>query len=133
MNHLNKEDVINKSLTSFIKSNESIISKNFHWFELKTQTCSNCQKSFYYMNNYETLELDISNINVNSLNNSPLTIGKCLQLQREKMMKSFCESCKTYFPMKIITEVYSTPSYFIFSLNREGNPAQNLLNIPFSI
>ena len=35
--------------------------------------------------------------------------------------------------MKIITEVYSTPSYFIFSLNREGNPAQNLLNIPFII
>ena len=133
MNHLNKEDVINKSLASFFKSNKSIISNNFHWFELKTQTCSKCKKSFYYMNNYETLELDISNINANLNNNGPLTIEKCLQLQKQKMQKCFCESCKTYYPMNIITEVYSTPKYFIFSLNREGNQNQNLLHVPFFI
>ena len=133
VNHLNRQEVISNSLNSFMKSNKSIISNLFIWFELKTQTCSQCKKSFYYFNNYETLDLDISNININSLNNTPLTINNILQMQKDKIQKGFCESCKAYCSMNVNVEFYSTPNYFIFSLNREGNGNKNLLNIPFYI
>ena len=122
VNHKNKDHVVQQCFEDFLKSNESIVSKNFYWFELKTQRCSACGNDFYYFNSYETFELDLAYCASNNNNNYPLTISNCLQIQ------SF-ELCQTYHPMNINNKIYYSPNYFVFSLNREGNP--NLLNIPF--
>ena len=129
VNHTNKDQVVQQSFDDFLKSNESIVSKNFFWFELKTQRCSACGNNFYYFNSYETFELDLAYCASNNNNNYPLTISTCLQIQSNKSQKSFCDYCQTYHPMNIFNKIYYSPSYFVFSLNREGNP--NLLNVPF--
>ena len=129
VNHKDKNQVVNQSFDDFRKSNESIVSKNFFWFELKTQRCSACGNNFYYFNSYETFELDLAYCASNNNNNYPLTISTCLQIQSNKSQKSFCDYCQTYHPMNIFNKIYYSPSYFVFSLNREGNP--NLLNVPF--
>ena len=129
VNHKDKNQVVNQSFDDFLKSNESIVSKNFFWFELKTQRCSACGNNFYYFNSYETFELDLAYCASNNNNNYPLTISTCLQIQSNKSQKSFCDYCQTYHTMNIFNKIYYSPSYFVFSLNREGNP--NLLNIPF--
>ncbi|MBQ2313206.1 MAG: hypothetical protein II183_03490, partial [Elusimicrobiaceae bacterium] len=111
-------------------SNLSKITEIFSWFELKMQKCSKCQKVFYYFNNHETFELDIASCFIAN-NGATLTIEKCLQFQSHKSQESFCEICQTYYPMDINIKIYSSPTYFVFSLNRQGNPAENLINIPF--
>ena len=129
MNHTDKEQVTKISFEDFLKSNESIISTNFFWFELKTQRCSGCNKDLYYFNSYETFELDLAYCLSQRNNNNPLTIATCLQFQSYKNQKSFCELCNSYHQMNINNKIYYSPNYFVFSLSREGN--SNLLNIPF--
>ena len=113
MNSSNKDKVIWTKLQDFQKSNNSIISNNFYEF-----------------NNFETLELDISG--AFNQYKSPFTLGQCLGFQRQKNQDSFCHVCQKYNKIQIYTSIYSSPIYFIFSLNR-GNPDQNLLNIKFLI
>ena len=122
-----KEKEIEEFNNSYMKSNKSIISLNFHWFEMNSQKCSQCQNQLFHIKAYETLELDIAGY-VSKSNNFPLTISKCLDFQSKKKKKLFCKNCKTYKDMDIFTNIYSAPNYFIFSLNRE-NKKINLLNI----
>ena len=131
VDHTDKNMVINSFLDDFQKSNNSIISRNFHWFELKTQQCSKCSKIYYYINNYETLELDLEKCS-HVLNNNPLTIDNCLQIQSQRKQNIFCEYCQIYIQMKINTRILSSPNYFVFLLNREStNKNIDLLKIPF--
>ena len=130
MNSTNKDKVIWQKLQDFQKSNNSIISNNFYWFEIKTKFCPLCNNNFYEFNNFETLELDISG--AYNQYKSPFTLGQCLGFQRQKIQDSFCQVCQKYNKIQIYTSIYSSPIYFIFSLNR-GNPDPNLLNIKFLI
>ena len=130
MNSTNKDKVIWQKLQDFQKSNNSIISNNFYWFEIKTKFCPLCKNNFYEFNNFETLELDISG--AYNQYKSPFTLGQCLGFQRQKIQDSFCHVCQKYNKIQIYTSIYSSPIYFIFSLNR-GNPDPNLLNIKFLI
>jgi ubiquitin C-terminal hydrolase len=124
----NKNQVLKEGLDDFQKSNNSIISNNFHWFELKSKFCSKCKLAYYNFNNYEILDLDI--LGTFQQCNSQITLFHCLNYQSEKIQNSFCQKCQKYNQSKINTSIYSSPINFIFILNR-GMPDQNLLNINF--
>jgi len=126
-----KDLVINEGMNDFGKSNKSIISNNFHWFEIKTKHCTGCNLNFYDFNNYETLELDL----LGAYNNyhQMFTLNQCLEYQKQKMINSFCQKCQNYKQFNIFTNIYSSPLYFIFSLNRGDLNNPNLLNIPFQV
>ena len=124
----NKNQVLKEGLDDFQKSNNSIISNNFHWFELKSKFCSKCKLAYYNFNNYEILDLDI--LGTFQQCNSQITLFHCLNYQSEKIQNSFCQKCQKYNQSKINTSIYSSPINFIFILNR-GMPDQHLLNINF--
>ena len=129
-NPLDKNQVIKNGTNDFAKSNNSIISNNFHWFQLKTKHCNNCNQNFYEFKNFETFELDISEA-FNQFK-SPFTLLQCLKFQSQKMQNIFCNNCNNYSQFQVYSKIYSSPLYFIFSLNR-GDLAQNLLKINVNI
>ena len=131
--YTDKQKAISEFLDNYNKSNKSIISLNFIWFQIKSQKCTQCQTDFYSLQSYETLDLDLSNFyKMNS--NSPLTIGKCLEFQTFKNERFFCKICKIYNMSNITTRIYTLPNYLVFSLNRESaNQNINLLNVPFIV
>ena len=129
-NPLDKNQVIKNGMTDFAKSNGSIISNNFHWFQLKTKHCNSCNQNFYEFKNFETFELDISEA-FNQFK-SPFTLLQCLKFQSQKMQNIFCNNCNNYSQFQVYSKIYSSPLYFIFSLNR-GDLAQNLLKINVNI
>ena len=131
--YTNKQKAINEFLDNYGKSNKSIISLNFIWFQIKSQKCTRCGTDFYSLQNYETLDLDLSNYYKMNFN-QPLTIGKCLEFQTYKQENFFCQICKIYNKMNIVTRIYTLPNYLVFSLNRESaDQKTNLLNVPFLV
>ena len=129
----NKNEVLKEGLNDFMKSNQSKISDNFHWFELKSKFCSGCKLKYYSFNNFETLDLDIlGTFQKNSY--APISLLSCLNYQSQKSQKIFCQKCQKYTQFQINTKIYSSPINFIFTLNR-GYPDQNqnLLNIKFMV
>ena len=129
----NKSEVLKEGLNDFMKSNQSKISDNFHWFELKSKFCSGCKLKYYSFNNFETLDLDIlGTFQKNSY--APISLLSCLNYQSQKSQNIFCQKCQKYTQFDINTKIYSSPINFIFTLNR-GYPDQNqnLLNIKFMV
>ena len=132
--YTNKQKAISEFFENYYKSNKSIISLNFIWFEIKSQRCTRCKTEFFSLRNYETLDLDLSYFY--SMNyNQALTITKCLEFQRYKQQKSFCKKCQGYNMMMNITNgIISLPNYLVFSLNRESsNNNINLKSVPFLV
>ena len=129
-NHLNKEQVINEGIKNFIDSNSSIISDCFSWLQLKSFFCYKCSLNFYYMENFQTIKLDISGIQ--QAENTPLTITKCLQYQSNKKETIFCQNCQDNTLMEINSYIYSSPNFFIFLIERE-NEIQNINKTLFKI
>jgi ubiquitin C-terminal hydrolase len=129
----NKNEVLKEGLNDFMKSNQSKISDNFHWFELKSKFCSGCKLKYYSFNNFETLDLDILGT-FQKNNYAPISILSCLNYQSQKSQNIFCQKCQKYTQFDINTKIYSSPINFIFTLNR-GYPDQNqnLLNIKFMV
>jgi len=131
--YTDKQKAISEFLDNYNKSNKSIISLNFIWFQIKSQKCTQCQTDFYSLQSYETLDLDLSNFYKMNYNSS-LTIGKCLEFQTFKKEKFFCKNCGIYNMTNITTRIYTLPNYLVFSLNRESaNQNINLLNVPFIV
>ena len=128
--YTDKQQAIEDYIGNYNKSNRSIISLNFISFEIKSQKCTQCNNEFFSLRSYETLELDLSNYYTMNYNH-PLTIAKCLEFQSSKQQQFFCKGCNNYSIINISTKIYSSPSYLIFSLNREN--ANNLVNVPFFI
>ena len=129
-NFLDKDNVIKTRLNDYTKSNNSIIANNFHWFEIKTRYCGSCNTNFYEFKDFETLELDISEAYKQF--KQPFTLLQCLTFQSKKFQNSFCQKCGIYTQNQILSNIYSSPITFIFSLNR-GNLDPNLLNINFIV
>ena len=129
----NKNEVLKEGLNDFMKSNQSKISDNFHWFELKSKFCSGCKLKYYSFNNFETLDLDILGT-FQKNNYAPISILSCLNYQSQKSQNIFCQKCQKYTQFQINTKIYSSPINFVFTLNR-GYPDQNqnLLNIKFMV
>ena len=132
--YIDKQKAIHEFIENYNRSNKSIISINFIWFEIKSQKCTQCNTEFYSLRNYETLDLDLSNFYTRNYNQA-LTITKCLEFQRNKQQKSFCKKCGEYNMMMNITNgILSLPSYLVFSLNRESSSTNiNLLSVPFLV
>ena len=124
-----KEQVIKIGMEDFLKSNNSILAKNFIWFEIKTKLCPSCNKCYYEFNHFETLELDI--VSAYQKYNAPLNLCQTLFYQNQKNQKIYCLREQQYTMANVTSKIYS-PNYFIFSLNR-GNFDTNLMKIPFKL
>ena len=124
-----KEQVIKIGMEDFLKSNNSILAKNFIWFEIKTKLCPSCNKCYYEFNHFETLELDI--VSAYQKYNAPLNLCQTLFYQNQKNQKIYCLREQQYTMANVTSKIYS-PNYFIFSLNR-GNFDTNLMKIPFNL
>ena len=124
-----KEQVIKIGMEDFLKSNNSILAKNFIWFEIKTKLCPSCNTCYYEFNHFETLELDI--VSAYQKYNAPLNLCQTLFYQNQKNQKIYCLREQQYTMANVTSKIYS-PNYFIFSLNR-GNFDTNLMKIPFNL
>ena len=124
-----KEQVIKIGMEDFLKSNNSILAKNFIWFEIKTKLCPSCNKCYYEFTHFETLELDI--VSAYQKYNAPLNLCQTLFYQNQKNQKIYCLREQQYTMANVTSKIYS-PNYFIFSLNR-GNFDTNLMKIPFNL
>jgi ubiquitin C-terminal hydrolase len=130
INIFNKDDVIKKRFNEYLAFNDSIVSKNFTWFEIKQLRCKTCSTQAYNLNSFFIYNLDISG--AFQQHNSPLTILKCLEYQYKKTKTNFCQSCNNYQQMDIETKIFSSPLSFVFSIDR-GNCDMNLMQIPFTV
>ena len=124
-----KEQVIKIGMDDFLKSNNSILAKNFIWFEIKTKLCPSCNTCYYEFNHFETLELNI--VSAYQKFNAPLNLCQTLFYQNQKNQKIYCLREQQYTMANVTSKIYS-PNYFIFSLNR-GNFDTNLMKIPFKL
>ncbi len=124
-----KEQVIKIGMEDFLKSNNSILAKNFIWFEIKTKLCPSCNTCYYEFNHFETLELNI--VSAYQKFNAPLNLCQTLFYQNQKYQKIYCLREQKYTMANVASKIYS-PNYFIFSLNR-GNFDTNLMKIPFNL
>ena len=124
-----KEQVIKIGMDDFLKSNNSILAKNFIWFEIKTKLCPSCKTCYYEFNHFETLELNI--VSAYQKFNAPLNLCQTLFYQNQKNQKIYCLREQQYTMANVTSKIYS-PNYFIFSLNR-GNFDTNLMKIPFNL
>ena len=124
-----KEQVIKIGMEDFLKSNNSILAKNFIWFEIKTKLCPSCNTCYYEFNHFETLELNI--VSAYQKYNAPLNLCQTLFYQNQKNQKIYCLREQQYTIANVTSKIYS-PNYFIFSLNR-GNFDTNLMKIPFNL
>ena len=130
INIFNKDDVIKKRFNEYLAFNDSIVSKNFTWFEIKQLRCKTCSTQAYNLNSFFIYNLDISG--AFQQYNFPLTILKCLEYQYKKTKNNFCQSCNNYQQMDIETKIFSSPLSFVFSIDR-GNCDMNLMQIPFIV
>ena len=130
-----KKNVIECGITNFKKSNDSIISNIFNFFEIKESQCSFCNYKTYEFLNLFTLELDILECyNHFKQNLKVITICDCLEYKRFlKQENLFCNKCGNFKLKLSSSEIFDTPKIFIFSLDRDNMSDQNLLNVPFCV
>ena len=77
------------------------------------------------------MEIDIKGAS-QYFNNKPFNLAEYLIFQGKKQEKLFCPICQGNQEFIINNKIFSSPLYFILSLNR-GNEDKNLLNIYFKI
>ena len=130
-NAYHKKEVINYEIKNFLKNNNSIISNNLNWFEIKESKCTECNNNIYSLNTFNVFELDILETFKLKQNNA-ITINDCLKYyENPKKAHILCKNCGN---SKILncSKIYSSSNIFIFSLDR-GDFDNNLINIPFII
>lgn len=125
-----KNSVIKQGFINFKKTENSIVSNNFIWFQLISLHCQNCNCYFYLFDYIPILNLDISG--AFQKYNHPLKISECLEYQSTKKEFIHCQNCQLNTLTEINTNIYCSPIYFIFSIKREIND-QQLLSIPFEV
>lgn len=134
-NHKDKKNVIQCEFNN-IKFNSTIISNNLSWFELKKMQCTNCGNILYNLFPYNVFELDINQTymyKIKQNNSNKMTIYDCLKVYEfEKKQTLFCQNCRNYYGIINRNRIFSSPNYFIFSLDRK-NLDNNLIKIPFII
>ena len=130
-----RDNVIDCEIANFRNYNNSIISNNFNWFELKETKCDICSLSLFNFYSYNTFELDILGT-YNYMNSSDiLTFYDCLSYH-EKVPKNqnlFCKRCRKYNRMSSYSKIFLTSYILIFSLNRGDIVKNNIINIQFKI
>jgi ubiquitin C-terminal hydrolase len=140
MNHLypdkyNRNNVVECEISNFRNFNNSIISNNFNWFEIKETKCNVCGQGIYNFHNFNTFELDFLGT-YNCMNkDSGITFTECLNYHEKfpKTQNLFCKRCGKYNQMSSYSKIFVTSHMLIFSLNRGDFEKDNLINIPFII
>ena len=126
-----KAHVINIGCFNFQKFNNSIISNNLNWFEIKEIKCTQCGNNMYYFQTYNTFELDIS-FSFNYIK-KPIRIYDCFKVYGFPVNPNqFCFFCKRVTQVLRTRNIYSSSNIFIFSLDRK-NLDPKYLKIPFII
>ena len=127
-----KTHVINIGCNNFQKYNNSIISNNLNWFEIKEIKCTICGNNMYYFQSYNTFELDIL-LTYKYSQSKPIRIYDCLKMYGQPFNPNqFCNFCKKATTVLRKRSIYSSSNIFIFSLDRKDLDSK-FLQIPFII
>ena len=137
INIYDKHNVIKNGIKKFKMTEDSIISKNFNWFEIKESKCTQCNNTEFEFQTFNTLSLELekSYLNIQNQKNF-LSIYDCLDYYNTTFHKKFfCKKCNNFFEMPLNTRIYCSPNNFIFLLDRGIDFTNNnkLLSIPFQI
>ena len=136
----NKKNLIKEKIKYFKNYENSIISNNLNWFEIKECQCTQCNNKIYDLISYNTFSLDIQKSyqfiknNKNNSNNY-LTIYDCLEFYRNKKREEFkCNNCNNK-EMDNIQKIFSSPNNFVFLMDRREilDDINKLLEIPFHL
>jgi hypothetical protein len=126
----NKKKVINYGINKFIKTNNSIISNAFNWFEIKELMCNQCSKLMYKFHTFNIFDLDILGC-AKYKQNKNISIYDCLNYYVSiKKQNLVCSNCKNT-QMSKQSKIFCSPKIFIFSLDR-GNLDKELIDIKVS-
>ena len=134
--YYSKDNVIQNGISNFIDNNKSKISDVVCWFQLKESNCSNCGRSTFNFNSFNTYDLDIKNTYEYFLNDEKnyINISDCFSYgEMPKKCKSYCYNCKNRTIISRQSRIYSSPNVFIFLLDRGINFNENYFNIPFIV
>ena len=131
-NEYDKKDrnmVINYGIKNFFNTNDSVISDNFNWLEIKQYECSECAETIYDMKTFNYFNLEL--LELYSINKKELKIEECINFKsQEKKESQDCLTCNKKCPMKSISAIYRSPKIFVFLLDR-GNANGEQLEVPF--
>ena len=131
-NLYNKNKVISYEINKFVKTNNSIISNQLNWFEVKESKSTKCYQNTYNFYSFNVFELDISG--TYQYKNNNINLIDCLHYHKmEKRQKLFCNKCRKYEEILSKLNIYLTSKTIIFSLNRGDLDKANLINIKFDI
>jgi hypothetical protein len=130
------DSVIQTGIINFTNNNKSKISDVISWFQINESICTNCWKSTFNFNSFNTFDLDIKNTYAYYLNNGKnyINIKDCLFYgAMPKQGKSYCYNCKIRTKNFKQSRIYSPPNVFIFLLDRGIDFSQNYVHIPFLV
>jgi len=130
------ESVIQNGISNFTKNNKSKISDVICWFQMNETICSNCWKSTFRLDYFNTYDLDIKNTYEYYLKNGKNNINlyDCLFYGSiPKSGNSYCYNCKNTTNYFRQSRIYSPPNVFIFLLDRGIDFSQNIIHIPFKV
>ena len=127
----NKNNVIQCGQKNFKKSNNSVISDLFNWFEIKEINCTQCKKKFYKFNTFIIFELDI--LKTYNSKKKFISIKDCIYYYYlSKKNISYCDTCKKNTNVYINSKIFCPSNFFIFSLDRK-DLNQSYIKIPFFV
>ena len=133
-NEYNKKDrnmVINYGIRNVLNTNDSVISDNFNWLEIKQYECSECDETIYDMKTFNYFNLELLELYQTNNDNNKLKIEECIKFKSEKKDENQdCLNCNKKCPMKSISAIYRSPKIFVFLLDR-GNANGEQLEVPF--
>ena len=153
-NELNKKDkeklfnennkdrmlVIKNGVKNFKKNENTIISNNLNWFEIKEFLCQKCKIHTYEFLTFTTFNLDLEStfnlINNNGNNNNKISIYDCFKNYNEpKIIKIFCQNCNTCEDIICNSKIFLTSHILIFLMNRDIDFSEKnkLLNIKINL
>ena len=130
-----KKEVIKNGIKNFKKKENSIISNNFNWFELKEYTCQKCKNNFFEFLTFTTFHLDLESTQ-NLIKANKINIYDCLtNYNKAKKINTFCKQCNGNENVVSNSKIFLTSHSLIFLLNREIDFSENnkLLKIKFNL
>ena len=131
-NIFDKSTVIKFEIKKFIDTNNSIISNQLNWFEIKESKCTRCNQCVYNFYSFNIFELDIDR--TYKYKNNSINLIDCLLYHKlPKNQKLFCNQCKDYKQILNTLNIFSLSKTIIFSLNRGNLDEPNLLYLKFDI
>ena len=130
-NIYDKDNVIKYGVIRFRKTNNSIISNLFNWFEIKESKCNECNKPMYNLNTFNIFELDI--LGCYTSIKKQISIYDCFKyFCSTKQHNFFCNNCRTLTNMNINSKFFCSSNFFVFSLDR-NDLDEKYMKIPFFI